>query len=93
MINVASSVIGKLGVNMNFRQFLGVICVENLCESGISSPPWNDSFIDNSVLLFCGILQIVLRNSKSSRYRSEIFKIDFRVNNNVVFRAGTLPTL
>jgi len=25
---------------MNFRQFLGVICLKNLRESVISSPPW-----------------------------------------------------
>ena len=32
--------LGKLGVNMNFRQFLSVICAKNLRESGISSPSW-----------------------------------------------------
>ena len=26
------------GVNVNFKQFLGVICAKNLRESGISSP-------------------------------------------------------
>ena len=31
---------GKLAVNMNFRQFLGVICEKNLLESGISRAPW-----------------------------------------------------
>ena len=32
--------LGKLGVNVNFRQFLCVICAKNLRESGISSYPW-----------------------------------------------------
>ena len=32
--------LGKLGVNMNSRQFLGVICGKNLRESGILSLPW-----------------------------------------------------
>ena len=32
--------LGKLGVNMNFKQFLGVICPKNLRESVISSPLW-----------------------------------------------------
>ena len=32
--------LGKLGVNMNLRQFLGVICGKNLRESGILSLPW-----------------------------------------------------
>ena len=32
--------LGKLSVNMNFRQFLGVICTKNLCESGILRYPW-----------------------------------------------------
>ena len=31
--------LGKLGVNMHFRQFLGVICAKNLCESGILRGP------------------------------------------------------
>ena len=31
---------GKLGVSMNLRQFLGVICAKNLRESGILSRPW-----------------------------------------------------
>ena len=31
---------GKLGVNMNLWEFLGVICAKNLRESGISRPPW-----------------------------------------------------
>ena len=30
----------KVGVNMNFRQFLGVLCAKNLPESRISSPAW-----------------------------------------------------
>ena len=30
--------LGKLGLNMNSRQFMGMICAKNLCESGISSP-------------------------------------------------------
>ena len=34
------ALLGKFGVNMNFRQLLGVICAKNLRESGISSPPW-----------------------------------------------------
>ena len=32
--------LGKLGMNKNFRQFLGVICAKNLRESDISSPSW-----------------------------------------------------
>ena len=36
--------LGKLGVNMNFRQFLGVIFAKNLRENGISSPPLGASF-------------------------------------------------
>ena len=32
--------LGKLGVSMNIRHFLGVICAKNLRESGISSPLW-----------------------------------------------------
>ena len=31
--------LGKLGVKMNFRQFLGVIYAKNLRESGFPSPP------------------------------------------------------
>ena len=34
-----SASVGKLGVNMNYRQFLGVICAKNLRESEILSPP------------------------------------------------------
>ena len=30
----------KLGVNINFRQFLSMVCAKNLCKSGMSSPPW-----------------------------------------------------
>ena len=30
---------------MNFRQFLGVICVKNLRESGILSRPWGAPYI------------------------------------------------
>ena len=30
--------LGKLGVKMNFRHFVGVICAKNLRESGITSP-------------------------------------------------------
>ena len=38
--------LGKLGVNMNFRQFVGVIFAKNLRENGISSPPWEAPFRD-----------------------------------------------
>ena len=32
--------LGKLGLNMNFRQFLSVIIAKNLSESEMLSPPW-----------------------------------------------------
>ena len=35
----------KLGVNKNFRQFLGVICAKNLHESEISSSPWGTPYM------------------------------------------------
>ena len=35
----------KLDVNMNLGQFLCVICMKNLCESGISSPPWGAPYL------------------------------------------------
>ena len=41
--------LGKLGVNMNFRQFLGVICAINLRESGISSSPWGTGWATEDV--------------------------------------------
>ena len=37
------ALLGKLGVNMNFGQFLVVICKKNLRESGIRSLPWGAS--------------------------------------------------
>ena len=42
--------LGKLGVNMNFRQFLGVICAKNLRESGILSSPWGAPFSSFTIL-------------------------------------------
>ena len=47
--------LGKLGVNMNFMQFLGVICAKNLRESGISSPPWGAPYrhgVSNNIMIF-----------------------------------------
>ena len=38
-----SGTLGKLGVNMTFRRFLGVTCAKNLRENGISRPPWRAS--------------------------------------------------
>ena len=37
--------LGKLGVSLNFSQFLGVICAENLSESGILCFSWGASKI------------------------------------------------
>ena len=66
--------LGELGVNMNFRQFLGVICAKNQRESGISSPPWgppserlfdmlilsDDKMVKLENLLYCGNLWVYL---------------------------------
>ena len=38
--------LGKLGVNINFRQFLGVICAKNLCESKICERPLKGPTMD-----------------------------------------------
>ena len=35
-----SVLFGKLGMDMNFREFLGKIYAKNLHESGILSPLW-----------------------------------------------------
>ena len=54
-----SAWLDKLGVNMNFRQFLGVICAKILRESGISRPPWRapdkqlQMYPHAFLLLFC----------------------------------------
>ena len=46
--------LGKFGVSMNFRQYLGVICAKNMCESGISRVPWGPlkKYILGSIVCF-----------------------------------------
>ena len=61
----------KLGVNMNFGQFLGVICVKNLRESGISSFPWRAPFTFyflNLLVLDSGYILQVNRSLKSEHH-------------------------
>ena len=66
----------KLGVNMHFRQFLGVICAKNLCESVISSPTWGTP--SGIVLEFCITLK---KNTKLKYLNVTIFFIEyFRLN-------------
>ena len=43
------ALLGKLGVNMNFRQLLGVIYLKNLRESVNPSPPWGAPLKDKVI--------------------------------------------
>ena len=70
---------GELGVNKNFRLFLGVICAKNLRERGISSATWRTlSSVYCSLLMINNyvLADLRLRFERAADDLSQLVKVD-----------------